>query len=118
MFFCVAGGFGLFHKLARDDPRRPIPPFALIKSGKTYGDYQILFDLYPNFDFKTYVTDHRQTHVETHLTKNDMESKEYVVMTLSAEVIRDLCNLYPRTRLSLEYRAIDRRNFFLKTMQE
>ena len=102
LFFCVAGGFGLFHKLARSDPRRPIPPFCLIRSGKTYGDYQILFDLYPNFDFKTYVTDHRRTNIEKkYLTERDIESKEYVVMTMDAERLRDLCNLYPKTRLSL-----------------
>ena len=118
LFFCVRGGFGLFHKLAREDPRRPLPPFALIASGKTYGDYQILFDLYPNFDFRTYVTDHRHASAEKYLTRSDLESKQYIVMTFAADRFNRLCQLYPRTRLSLQYRAIDRRNFFLKVMQE
>ena len=52
--FLVQGCFGLFNPLADKDPRKPMPPFLMIGSGKTYGDYQLLFDLYPKMDFKTY----------------------------------------------------------------
>lgn len=38
-------------------------------------------------------------------------------MCLDAEHFNQLCYLYPKTATSLKYRALDRRNFFLKTMQ-
>ena len=39
-------------------------------------------------------------------------------MCLQAETLRGLCELYPKTGVSLKYRALDGRNFFMKTMQE
>ena len=85
LFFCVRGGFGLQNTLARIDPRRPMPPFAILASGKTYGDYQILFDLQTNFDFKTYAHDFRWSELEKkYLNKRDFGAKEYIVNTLDA----------------------------------
>ena len=117
LFFCVRGGFGLYNKYCQADPRRPVPPFAVIASVKTHGDYQLLFDLYPNMDFKTYVHDFRHAAVENYLRQEDFDATEYVVMELDADIFQELCQLYPRTCTSLKYRALDRRNFFLKTMQ-
>ena len=79
-----------------------MPPFAIIASGKTYGDYQILFDLQTNFDFKTYAHDFRWSELERkYLNKKDFGSKEYIVNTLDAQLFRDLCDLYPKTGLTL-----------------
>ena len=38
-------------------------------------------------------------------------------MCLSSQVLNNLCELFPNTAKSLKYRALDRRNFFLKAMQ-
>ena len=38
-------------------------------------------------------------------------------MVLDGEIFGNLCNLYPETAKSLKFRALDRRNFFLKHMQ-
>ena len=38
-------------------------------------------------------------------------------MVLDGEIFANLCHLYPETAKSLKFRALDRRNFFLKHMQ-
>ena len=70
LFFILEGGFGL-HNPLKNDPRRPLPPFIVMGSNITYGDYQILFDLYPNMDFKTYNSDPRHNFVAELLKKSD-----------------------------------------------
>ena len=70
LFFTMQGGFGLYNKL-KSDPRRPMPPFIVMGSHTTYGDYQLLFDLYPNMDFKTYNYDFRHQTVHDLLKVSD-----------------------------------------------
>ena len=70
MFFVVQGGFGLYNTV-KNDPRVSILPVVVIGSHKTYGDYQLLFDLYPNMDFKTYIHDFRHQTVHDLLKKSD-----------------------------------------------
>ena len=67
-------------------------------------------------DFKTYVFDERHTGITSYLKKADFEANEYVVMVLDKDIFYQLCDLYPKTCTSLKYRALDRRNFFLRTM--
>ena len=39
-------------------------------------------------------------------------------MVMNAEPFRSLCDLYPETEKTLKWRALDRRHYFLKHMQE
>ena len=39
-------------------------------------------------------------------------------MVLNAEKFIELCYLYPKTAVTLKYRALDRRNYFLNIMQQ
>ena len=39
-------------------------------------------------------------------------------MVLNSEKLLELCYLYPSTATTLKYRSLDRRNFWLKQMQE
>lgn len=41
-----------------------------------------------------------------------------MTMVLAADVFLDLCDLYPETEKTLKWRALDRRHYFLKHMQE
>ena len=116
MFFIMQGGFGLYH-YQRYNPANPLPPFLVIGRNATYGDYSILFDLVSNMDFQTYVYDPRHKVVEALLRKEDWEAPEYVVMVLQADKLSSLCELYPRTALSLRTTALDRRNYHLRHMQ-
>ena len=68
-------------------------------------------------NFKTYLYDFRFKEVNQ-LIEKELEADEFVVMCLAAEKFKKLCSLFPKTEQSLKYRALDRRNFFLKTMQE
>ena len=75
-----------------------------------------MFDLYPNMDFKTYVSDFRHSLVHQLLKKEDQESTEFEVMVLDSSKLMELCYLYPSTAVTLKYRALDRRNYWLKEM--
>ena len=39
MFFLMEGGFGLYSKYYLDDPRKPLPPFIVMRRHMIYGDY-------------------------------------------------------------------------------
>ena len=91
-----------------------MPPFMLINTGKSVGDYQILFDLKPLFDFKTYSSEEEQEMKQT----SDADISDYITMVLSKDVFKDLCDLYPETEKTLKWRALDRRHYFLKHMQD
>ena len=113
LYFVTDGCFGLYNKKQKN-PTDPLPPFIVLPKYSIYGDYQILHDLYPTIDMRTYIADHRHIDVHNKLTKEDLEVDEYVVMCLDSEKLLELCDLYPRTGQSLNYRALDRRAFFLR----
>ena len=60
LFFITKGVFGLYNHI-KERQVTQLPPFIVLSSCSVFGDYQILFDLYPNMDFKTYVHDFRHT---------------------------------------------------------
>jgi len=39
-------------------------------------------------------------------------------MVLDADIMRDLCELYPETESNLKFRSLDRRTYFLKHMDD
>ena len=87
----------------------------LLPRHTVYGDYQILFDLYPNCDFSTYVPDERfpeekSFYAHMQLPDEDLEPEgEYVLMQVEASRLKNLCELYPETSDNLRYRSLDRR---------
>ena len=56
--FITEGVFGLYNKKKRN-PTDPLPPFVVLPRYSIYGDYQILHDLYPTMDLRTYSVDKR-----------------------------------------------------------
>lgn len=56
--FITAGTFGLYNKRQRN-PTDPLPPFVVLPRYTVYGDFQIMYDLYPTMDFRTYIKDDR-----------------------------------------------------------
>ena len=73
-----------------------------------------MYDLFPTMDMRTYVPDYRHEEVISNITREDLYCEEYVVMCLDSDKLLDLCELYPGTALSLKYRALDRRAYFLR----
>lgn len=62
------------------NPTKPYRPFIILPRYSIYGDYQILFDLYTNFDFRTYVEPDpikdkvpSESHLIEHLSSEDLE---------------------------------------------
>ena len=113
-FFITQGLFALTNKI-KINPSKPYRPFLLLPRHTVYGDYQILFDLYPNCDFRTYVPDpkfpeERSAYAHLQLPDEDLEPEgEYVLMQVEASILKNLCELYPETSDNLRYRSLDRR---------
>lgn len=67
-----------------------------------FGDYQLLFDLYPRMEFCPFVPG-KTTSAETLKSLGvDGMVDEYRVMCLGAEDFHSLCELYPQTAESLK----------------
>ena len=104
LLFITQGIFALTNK-TKINPTKPYRPFVLLPRNTVYGDYQILFDLYLNFDFRTYVEIPEEEYLYAHLPPEDTEKDpgEYVVMCTPAETLTNLCDLYPATSRTLKY---------------
>ena len=80
----MQGFFALTNKQLVN-PTTPYRPFILLPRHTIFGDYQILFDLYVNYDFRTYVTIKEEEHLIANYSEEDIsESGEYVVMMVDA----------------------------------
>ena len=67
-----------------------------------FGDYQLLFDLYPRMEFCPFVPGHT-TNAETLADLGvDGDVEEFRVMCLSSTHFHELCDLYPQTAESLK----------------
>ena len=111
LYFVMDGCFGLYNKRQKN-PTDPLPPFIVLPRYSIYGDFQILHDLYPTIDMRTYIYDHRHEDVINTIPKDDIVVDEYVVMCLDSEKLNNLCDLYPKTGKDLRCRALDRRSYF------
>ena len=113
-FFITQGLFALTNKI-KINPSKPYRPFLILPRNTVYGDYQILFDLYPNCDFRTYVPDskfpeEKANYENIGLPDEDIEPEgEYVLMQVESSILKNLCELYPETSDNLRYRSLDRR---------
>ena len=116
LLFITQGIFALTNK-EKVNPTKPYRPFLLLPRNTIYGDYQILFDLYLNIDFRTYVEIPDETELFAHLPAEDTEKDgEYVFMCVPAESVKDLCDLYHATSETIKYKSLDRRHYYMKCM--
>ena len=95
LVFIMEGIFALTNK-KRLNPTHYYRPFLLLPRYTIYGDYQILFDLYTDFDFRTYVpipaeqdlldklrrkSNVKDEKIRSNVTDEDIEPEgEYVIM--------------------------------------
>ena len=122
LMFIMQGVFALTNKV-KINPTTYHRPFMLLARNSIFGDYQILFDLYINFDFRTYVTIPAEEALIEGLVQQKIvqeedieEVGEYVTMVLEADKLKELCELYPETESNLKWRSLDRRNYYLTYM--
>ena len=60
-----------------------------------FGEYQLLFDLYPRMEFCPYVPNKWISRETIKELGPDINVDEFVVMCLSKEDFEELCDLYP-----------------------
>lgn len=81
-----------------------------------FGDYQLLFDLYPLMEFCPFVAG-RSTSPETlEDLGEDAAVDEYRVMCLAEDVFLNLCDLYPKTKESLKILGLKKRRMFINCL--
>lgn len=103
IYFTIEGGFALYHPTLKVKGKHSIDEPAVVLSRYTvFGDYQLLFDLYPRMEFCPFVPNlHTKAQIMEDLGK-DAKAEEFRVMCLEGDVFERLCSLYPQTAESLK----------------
>ena len=96
IYFTMEGAFSLFHPKLKIKGKPEIEePAVLMPRHAVFGDYQLLFDLYPRMEFCPYRVGRTTTVAMLESLGEDANVDEYRVMCLDAEVFSNLCRLYP-----------------------
>ena len=121
LFFTMEGSFGLYHPTLKIKGKfESEQPAVLMPRHGVFGDYQLLFDIFPKCEFCPFIPS-KATNLETMAQLGaDGHVEEHRVMCLSKEKFTDLCELYPQTAESLKLQGLKKRKMFLDslTMQE
>ena len=118
LFFTMEGAFGLYHPTLKIKGKAQIdqPALLMVRYG-VFGDYQLLFDLYPRIELCPYVPS-RDTDPEVLKSiGEDAEIEEFRVMCLAEDEFHDLCELYPMTRESLKIQGLKKRKMFMNCLK-
>lgn len=103
IFFTMEGSFGLYHPTLKIKGKHEIEqPAILMPRHAVFGDYQLLFDLYPRMEFCPFVAGNTTSPETLEDLGIDGVVEEFRVMCLSSEDFHELCELYPQTAESLK----------------
>jgi len=83
-----------------------------------FGDYQLLFDMYPKIEFCPFTPSIRTKPETISELGEDSHVDEFRVMCLSADVFADLCELYPATAESLKIQGLRKRKMFMRMLKQ
>jgi len=96
LFFIIEGTFGLYHPTLKGKGKHEVEqPAILMPRHGVFGDYQLLFDLYPRMEFCPYVPGRTTSPENFADLGEDAFVDDLRVMCLAGDVFLDLCNLYP-----------------------
>ena len=117
IYFTMEGSFGCYHPTLKIKGKHEIEePAILMPRHGVFGDYQLLFDLYPRMEFCPFVPG-RTTDAQTLKDlEQDGEVEEFRVMCLSADDFNQLCDLYPQTQESLKILGLKKRKMFMQIL--
>ena len=95
------------------EPRKPnkrnigtMKPILYLPKFSYFGDYQILFNLKSNLEFKTFSPDS----LDNKAIKSQLNTLPYIIfMCVKDETFQDLCSLFPLTAKNLKQKALERR---------
>ena len=71
LYFICEGIFGLYSCKFKQKTHC-LPAFVVLPKYRIFGDYQILYDVFPTFDFGTYKHDFRDTEVNERIKKEEI----------------------------------------------
>ena len=98
VFFTLEGVFGLYHPTLKIKGRASIDqPAVALTRYTVFGDYQLLFDLYPRMEFCPLQPNYEMSKDVVKQLGEDLNVEEHRVMCLEADKFKDLCELYPQT---------------------
>lgn len=78
-----------------------------------FGEYQLLFDLYPRMEFCPFVPGKTTSRETLEELGADGDVEEFRVMCLSSDDFEELCDLYPGTAESLKIQGLKKRKLFM-----
>ena len=98
IYFTMEGSFGCYHPTLKVKGKHEIEePAILMPRHAVFGDYQLLFDLYPRMEFCPFVPGRKTEEQHKLDLGEDYDVEEFRVMCLKEDIFRDLCDLYPQT---------------------
>ena len=99
----MEGSFALYHPQLKIKGKHEIEsPAILMPRHAVFGEYQMLFDLYPRIEFCPFVPNSKTPKETIKDLGDDAYVEEYRAMCLDGEVFLNLCKLYPQTAESLK----------------
>ena len=118
IFFTMEGSFALYHPTLKVKGKHEIEqPAILMPRHAVFGEYQLLFDLYPRIEFCPFVPNNKTPAEDIKQLGSDAYVDEYRVMCLDGEVFLNLCNLYPQTAESLKIQGLKKRKMFMSILK-
>ena len=117
IYFTLEGAFGIFNpklKPWKGQPQADEQPAVLLPRHTVFGDYQLLFDLYPRMEFCPFSPGQCTSKANMKELGADGKVSEWRAMCLAAEDFEELCELYPDTAESLKVQGLMKRKMFMK----
>lgn len=115
VYFITEGGFGLYNpKLHYSSPRTEKTPFVIIKPFSVFGDFQLIQDTEPGWDFSPYVPNNKTPLSVLNELGPDAEVDVFNIMALDGDKFEELCDLYPDSRQTILKNALGRRKLFMR----
>ena len=119
MYFTIVGAFGIFHPNLKVKGRAAMetPAVALARSS-VFGDYQLLFDLYPRVELAPFTMNKSISKLVRQQLGEDLLVEEYGVMCIVAETFMKLCELYPESAEVLKVKSLKKRLLFMQCLKQ
>ena len=119
MYFIIGGGFGLYNPAVKEKGTHTNNnPFVIMKRHSIFGDYQLMFDLYPMMQFSPF--GHSNITPKSVIAKlgEDAEVDVHNVMCLEGEIFENLCDLYPDSKQTIAHASLKKRKLFMDKLEE
>ena len=88
-----------------------------MKRFSVFGEYQLVFDLYPMCEFSPYIPSYNTSEEVVNQLGEDAEVKTFNVMCLEDEKFEELCELYEDSKTTIAHNGLQKRKLFMEVLE-